>query len=98
MNVRSQFFQQCFDGWLRENDHVIHIAKRGNEFRSRLLAQDRPARAFQSMDAGVRIHAHDEHVSFPFRSCEITHVTDVKRIEATVRKDHASAETFRFAQ
>jgi len=47
-------------------------------------------------DTGIGIHAHDENVPFAPGTFEITDMTDVQRVEATVGKNDSPAVAFVF--
>ena len=53
--------------------------------------KDRAARAFESADAGVGVDADDKKIALGAGALEITHVADMKNVEAAVGKDDATA-------
>jgi hypothetical protein len=96
VDVRAKFFQESFHVGFREEHDVIYTAKRGNELRAGVLIEDGTAGPFEVANAGVRIHAHDENVSFSPGTLKITDMTDVQRVEATVGKNDSPALAFVF--
>src|SRR5438132_3534844 len=96
MDVRATFFQESFHVGFREEHDVIYTAKRGNEMRAGVLIEDGAARPLEMADAGIGIHAHDENVTFPPGAFEITDMSDVQGVEATVGKNDSPAVAFVF--
>jgi len=64
--------------------------------RAGVLIEDGAAWPFEMADTGIRIHAHDENVPFAPGTFEITDMTDVQRVEATVGKNDSPAVAFVF--
>src|SRR6266849_106743 len=87
MNIRPQFREKRLDVGLAEEHDVIDVSNRSDEKGARTLIQYRPAGAFQVFHAVIRVHAHNQNVSFVFCAGEITRVPDVQRIKAAVGKN-----------
>jgi len=98
VDVRAKFFQESLYVGFREEHDVIYTAKRGNELRAGVLIENGAARPFEMADAGIGIHAHDENVPFAPGTFEITDMTDVQRVEATVSKNDSVSAPFVFSK
>ncbi len=96
VDVRVKFFQKSLHVGFREEYDVIHTAKRGNELRAGILIEDGTAGPLEMADAGICIHAHDENVPFAPGAFEITNMSDVQGVEATVGKNDSPAVAFVF--
>src|SRR5688572_18448897 len=87
MNVGLQSQQELLDSRFVEDCDVSYRFERGNDLGAFRGGHDRPARAFESYDLCVGVNAHYEHVSQLACACEISHVSDMKHVETTVRED-----------
>jgi hypothetical protein len=94
MDVRAKIFEERLDTRFTKEDDVIHGAKRSDEKSSCIFIKDGTAEAFQSADAQIRVHSHDENVPFEAGAFEIADVADVKRIEAAVGENDLMAMLF----
>src|SRR5271155_1260060 len=72
MNIRAEVFEKRLDTWLAEEDYIIDGAKGSDKERAGVFIKNGAAEAFQRTDAGVRIDADDEEITFAARGFEIT--------------------------
>src|SRR5271154_3970153 len=59
VDVRTQFFEQAVDVRFRENNYVVHAAKRRHQLRARLFVQNGALPTFQRMYRRVGIYRRD---------------------------------------
>jgi hypothetical protein len=89
VDIRAQFFKECFHARLREDYNVIDVAQRRHQKRPGPLLKNRPARSLQSSRAVIGIDGNNENVPLAFRAGKIANMADVQRIEASVRQNDA---------
>jgi len=91
VNIGSQIFQESFHVGFGEEQDVVHAAKRRDELCARVLNENRPPRTFQTANARIRINADDQNIAFTPRALQITDVSHVQRVEATVGENNTLA-------
>ncbi len=93
VDIGAEFFKKGFHvGFGKEHDE-IHAAKRGDEMGTRVFIEDGTAGALQLADAGIRIHADNKDVAFAARAFEITNMSDVQGVKASVGENDPPTAT-----
>lgn len=87
VNVWAQILQQGLDVGLGEEHDVIDSAQSADQRGSRRFGQDWAPNAFECGNAVVRIHGDDENVAFAAGTFQISSMTYVQSVEATVGQD-----------
>src|ERR1700722_8533808 len=89
MDIRPQELQHRHDIRIAELHDVIHRPQRRNQVGTRSFVQDRPPRSLQPAHARIIIHCHYQYVPLAPCAFQITNVSHVQRVKASVRKHNA---------
>jgi len=91
VHIGLQILKQRLDAPLREYDDIIHVLDRGDELGAGLFVQDWLPGSFQAADTGVGIYTYDQKISFTLGTSEVSDMTDMQSIKATVRENHTNS-------
>ncbi len=91
MHLRAQQHQQPLDRLPPKDHHVGDPTDRTDEFRAVRGRQNRPTASFQQSHRPIVVHRDHEPIGLRRRSLQISHVADVKQIEAAVRERDRAA-------
>ena len=74
-----------------EDRHVVNVPQRREYLGSLCFVENRTIRSFQLAHRAVAVYRHEERVAERARLSEITHVSDVQKIEDAVSKNEPRA-------
>ena len=89
MHFGLQQQQQPLDSSVAEHHDVVNRLKCGNDFRALVRRNDRSSGTLQRRDRPIVVDGNDQTIRFSRRTAQVSNVTDVQQIEASIRKSDA---------
>jgi hypothetical protein len=78
--------QQTLDGSVAEHHDVVNRLKCGNDFRALVRWNDWSPWTLQRGDRPIVVDGNNEAIRFSRRTAQVSNVTDVQQIEASIRE------------